>query len=72
MTDFFNEENVKIKEEITSQIPDHQVLLSFRDDIHGEAFCDWWEANGKREFKKWCDEFEGFMKNPEKKDAEGL
>jgi hypothetical protein len=69
MTDFFNEENVTVKTHVTNIIPhdeykgkkvalpENEVLLSFRDDVQAEAFGDWWEANGRREFKTWCDEF---------------
>jgi hypothetical protein len=30
----------------TRTVPDHEVLLSFRDDEHAEKFADWLEGDG--------------------------
>jgi hypothetical protein len=50
----FEPKDVSIREQIVSDIPAHEVLLSFNDDCQGEAFCDWWHTIGINAFTEWC------------------
>lgn len=53
----FNKNDVKIRENVSNDIPRHEVLLSFNEDCQGEAFRDWWEDSGSEEFGKWCKDY---------------
>lgn len=37
---------------IQHDIPEHQVLLSFNEDLHAEMFRDWWNEKGWKLFKQ--------------------
>jgi hypothetical protein len=50
----FEKKDVDIREHIMADIPEHEVLLSFNDDCHAEAFRDWWNTIGINEFSVWC------------------
>lgn len=55
MTDrnFFEPEDVLIEESIVTDLPGHQVLLSFEGDEQAEAFVDWWTDTGILKFSVW-------------------
>ena len=42
--------------EITTHIPEHEVLISFNNDSDAPAFHTWWYKHGKESFEKWYEE----------------
>lgn len=44
----------------TNTIPEHEVLLSFRNDSDSEVFLDWWKAEGLNLFMEWVAENVGY------------
>lgn len=42
--------------EITTRIPDHQILLSFTSDWQATAFIDWFNQEGRLVFQDWISE----------------
>lgn len=36
-------------------IAEHEILLSFINDIDAEMFSDWWNTRGLDQFKKWAE-----------------
>lgn len=50
---------VDMPERIERDIAEHEVFLSFYDDIGAEAFHEWWEEEGSARFREWCE------KNPD-------
>lgn len=44
---------VRIKREVTKQLPDNDVLLGFFDDDGAYAFMLWWETKGNSAFYEW-------------------
>jgi coproporphyrinogen III oxidase len=49
-----NKNDVKIRENISTDVPRHEVLLSFNENCHGEAFREWWQDTGVELFGEWC------------------
>lgn len=45
---------------IRHEIAEHQILLSFYDDVGAEAFDDWWRNEGAEEFANWVNSNEQF------------
>jgi len=43
------------KEEITRDIYEHEVLISFQDDEGACAFNEWWYDGGYKAFFKWAE-----------------
>lgn len=39
--------------QITRDIYEHEVLLSFRNDLGAYLFDEWWNSSGKVEFERW-------------------
>lgn len=44
-----------LRTEIEREIAEHEVFLSFVNDIDAELFHDWWNAKGFKLFEKWAD-----------------
>ena len=40
--------------ELSRSVPDHELLLSFRDDEHASAFSDWLSEEGYDIFRMWA------------------
>jgi hypothetical protein len=40
--------------ELTRSVPDHELLLSFRDDEHASMFSDWLQGPGWEAFGTWA------------------
>lgn len=55
MRDFFEETDVSLPDQIIRRIGEHEILLSFNDDVQAYAFSDWWYSVGIKKFKKWTD-----------------
>ena len=43
----------EIKTEISREIHDHEVFFAFRNDSDAEAFINWWNTIGLKDFKRW-------------------
>lgn len=41
--------------QITYDVPNHQVLLSFNGDLDAYGFHHWWENEGLDIFLRWMD-----------------
>jgi hypothetical protein len=39
----------------TEQVPDHEILLAFRDDDNAEMFSHWLQGDGWAAFGHWVD-----------------
>jgi len=50
---------VEIRNEKTVRMPEHEVLLSFNDDVDAEHFEYWWNDIGLSEFSEWRYGMEG-------------
>lgn len=49
-------DRVEIQQEIFRRLAEHEVFLSFTDDIGAEAFQDWWYNFGAELFGQWYEE----------------
>ena len=38
---------------ITKDLAEHELFLSFVDDVGAEKFCDWWHEVGSEQFGDW-------------------
>jgi len=38
------------------RLGEHEILLSFRDDLGAEAFYDYWLTEGRKVFDQWCED----------------
>lgn len=47
----FNEPN--INNEITMTPAEHEIFLSFTDDMDAEIFYNWWYETGLKQFKQY-------------------
>lgn len=47
--------HVTLKAKVYNYGREHEIFLSFVDDVGAIAFCDWWEfsGDGKKAFAKW-------------------
>jgi hypothetical protein len=50
--------------DITYDLAEHEVLLSFDNDKGAAAFDEWWESQGANVFGYWCER----NPNPEYRD----
>lgn len=50
--------NYDIKEDVTTEMADHEVLISFGNDVHGIAFREWITGEGMKQFERWFSENE--------------
>ena len=46
-------ETPTINEQISYEVPEHQVLLSFVNDSDALAFYEWWYAEGFKHLQKY-------------------
>lgn len=46
-------DRVEIKDEITTHLAEHEILLSFFDDDGAYSFSEWFEEEGKILFQNW-------------------
>ncbi len=46
--------NHSSKRTIQRYLWDHEIFLSFNDDMGAEAFDVWWEEVGQEVFAQWC------------------
>ncbi len=51
--------------EFTQTIPDHELLLVFRDDVTAERFSDWLDTLGWPAFVAWHDEIDAELRDRE-------
>ena len=42
-----------LEDEVTYHLPEHEVLILFNNDAGAEAFHEWWNAVGKKQFEVW-------------------
>ena len=54
MSEKFND--YTIKREITRQVREHEVFISFNSDIQAEAFQDWLVYEGAKLFGEWAEQ----------------
>jgi len=40
--------------EIDRSIHEHEIFLSFVNDVDAEMFNDWWNTDGFKAFEKWA------------------
>lgn len=40
--------------EITREVHEHEIFLSFTDDKDAELFSEWWNTKGWPAFEKWA------------------
>ena len=45
----------RIKEDVTYNLSEHEVLLSFPNDSDAESFRDWWDKIEEETFLMECD-----------------
>lgn len=57
-----NFERVDFKNNVTKNLSDHEIFMSFFDDIGAEAFKEWWEHEGAQFFRAYCEEDHRFRK----------
>lgn len=50
-----NIEEPEITTEITVRTAEHELLLSFVNDIDAEYFLYWWGEKGFKDFKFWAE-----------------
>jgi hypothetical protein len=43
------------QQQLQRSVPDHEILLSFRDDQHAEMFADWLQGDGWAAFGAYAD-----------------
>jgi hypothetical protein len=44
---------VDLKQEKQVHFAEHEILLSFYDDLGAEAFQEWWNEVGSESFAEW-------------------
>lgn len=45
---------VRLKKAMDVHLSDHEILLSFVNDIGAVAFDRWWDEQGETLFEKWA------------------
>lgn len=46
--------NPTVNGEINIQPAEHEIFLSFNEDVHAEIFSDWWYLEGLNHFNKFA------------------
>ena len=41
--------------ELTTNVAEHEIMLSFVNDSDAEMFSDWWNSKGLEAFMKWAE-----------------
>jgi hypothetical protein len=55
MSKFFNINDAHVEEQITCDVGQHRVLVSFNGDVQAEAFIDWLDHHGYKDFQRWTE-----------------
>lgn len=45
-----------MQREFTRHLAEHEIMLSFVNDVGAEMFTDWWNSEGVYEFEAWVKE----------------
>lgn len=43
----------KISKELTREVHDHEIFISFNSDEGAYSFQDWWHVEGEKLFQGW-------------------
>lgn len=46
----------ELPRQLTIDVPEHQVVISFNDDSDADGFYEWWGIAGFEAFGEWIDE----------------
>lgn len=49
-------EDHEILSEITTSIPENEILLSFNEDLDALMFQEWWNEDGCGQFMEWAEQ----------------